>query len=89
VTGESSGLVALRQFATDTWCPEVATTARGFAYTAFYDSWGRACSVQQSSVMPYLWVGIDGHRMHLTPDQARGLAGELLAYADSAEGDGS
>lgn len=80
-------LNALWMHRRDDWAPSGGVTERGFGYTEFRDSYGQDCSVQESSVMPHLWVGVDNDRMHLTPEQVRGLIGVLSAWLAENETD--
>lgn len=70
------------QGGTHDWSPEDSVTPRGFWAAAFKDTYGQSCSVQESSVMPRLWVGVDCCRMHISPAQARGIADLLGRWAD-------
>lgn len=66
---------------TRSWAVKTDVTERGFGRAMFYDSYGQEVSIQESSVMPNLWLGIGSCRMHLTPEQARGLAHVLLDFS--------
>ena len=78
---ESAGLGAANYF----WRMEPAPslTNRGFGLLRFVDTYGRDCSVQESSVVPCLWVGADdqGVRMHLSQRQVRDLLPYLEHFA--------
>lgn len=79
-------LNALAEEGTPEWRPQETETPRGFELLSFKDSYGQACSIQESSnVEPHLWVGVDCCRMHITPAQARGIAERLLMFADLEE----
>lgn len=70
---------------TDDWHPDEAATPRGFARATFFDTYGQACSLQESSVMPHLWLGPDGCRMHLSVDQVRGLVEAMTKWLPEGE----
>jgi hypothetical protein len=64
------------------------TTSRGFKLHTFQDYYEAPCSIQESSAgsKACIWLGLDSskdnpeaQRMHLTQDDALGLA-ELLVY---------
>lgn len=63
-------------------------TQRGFQFVEFEDSNGQDCSVQVSSALDWdedsykLWLGVEGHRMHLSYDQVCMLEGMLQNFID-------
>lgn len=62
---------------------------RGFRYLLSEDVYQNEVSVQESSVIPHLWVGCKtATRMHLNQEQARALAHILLHFADHGSLDG-
>lgn len=77
----------LAEFWTTEFAVTRGVTARGFAYGDFRDRYGQECSIQESSLAtePAIWLGVDPCRMHLTVDQARGLAAMLTKFADTHE----
>lgn len=70
---------------------------RGFASVSFRDAYGEECSIQESSAVPYLWLGIDRvkpvrnergediymGRMHLSQEQAQELIVLLQRFVDT------
>ena len=59
-------------------------TARGFALYEFTDRYGKACSLQRSSIATEdcIWLGVDeGDRMHLTPEMVKALLPALKQFA--------
>lgn len=80
---------------------DVKRTARGFARIDFEDAYGAKCSLQDSSAIPNVWLGVDvafpdregvahrldGGRMHLSKDQVKALVRHLQAWLKSADGD--
>ena len=47
-------------------------TNRGFAFILFEDDYHNRCSLQESSVIPHLWLGVeDTHPQVLASDAAR------------------
>lgn len=66
-------------------------TNRGFKLVTFQDSYGQLCSIQESSAVPCIWVGVDvdpfgkevGARMHLNETQARSLANSIINWLDN------
>jgi len=55
-------------------------TGRGFKIIEFLDYYSQSCSLQQSSLAEYtkpgsaaLWLGVEGHRMHLSFGQVKML----------------
>lgn len=71
-------------------------TERGFGRGDFRDHNGDACSVQLSSAAatfrgqevihgPFLWLGCDGNRMHLTQEQAAELSRVLALFARTGQ----
>ncbi len=74
------------------------STERGFGRGEFFDFYGEACSVQESSSADQkcVWLGCDhetfdhqcrpcGARMHLTREMAREIGEILLRFADSGK----
>lgn len=72
-------------------------TDRGFAVEEFKDSYGRQCSIQESSaaIEPYIWLGCDelltdpatgeksAVRMHLTKGMAARLISQLTTFVET------
>lgn len=57
-------------------------TERGFAIARFKDTYGKECTIQESSsIEPRLWVGCGEDRMHLSPVQCLVLAETLREWA--------
>ena len=57
-------------------------TSRGFALVRdLVDCAGASYTVQQSSVVPCVWVGREASRMHLAPRDVCGLVCVLRTYA--------
>lgn len=79
---------------------EVRRTERGFARIDFTDAYGAKCSLQDSSNVPHIWLGVDetfpdradvthkldGGRMHLNADQVKALVRHLQAWLKSVDG---
>lgn len=73
--------------------PPLQTTARGFAYAEFVDSYGDQCSIQDSSNGEYaaIWLGVatdfEGNRvnarMHLNQAQAAALLPLLQRFVET------
>ncbi len=57
------------------------TTDRGFQVVNFTDYYSQKCSLQESSVVPHIWLGVDvdlkgnevNKRMHLSIEQVEAL----------------
>lgn len=77
-----SDLNALAVHATPGWRPNDGVTPRGFGLVEFRDAYGQDCSLQESSVMPHVWLGVGGCRMHLSVDQVEGLVAALSNWLD-------
>ena len=59
---------------------KITLTSRGFRIASFKDANGEDCSIQESSsVLPRLWLGVQGNRMHLNRKHAEKLI-PLLSY---------
>jgi hypothetical protein len=72
-----------RRYGTSMWKPETLMSLRGFWLGKFRDTYGQPCSIQESSsVEPSVWLGVNHRRMHLSVEQARGLAELLQAFAN-------
>lgn len=65
-------------------------TCRGFKYAEFEDANGEAASIQESSAVPMLWLGLEKGthhmgecmaRMHLTRKQVKALLPHLQKFA--------
>ena len=56
----------------------------GFSLVEFKDTKGLKCSLRHSSLAdrrgPFLWLGEEGHRMHLNADQVEALMRHLAAW---------
>ena len=57
-------------------------TGRGFAIATFTDTYGKKCSLQESSLAtkPCVWLGVGNNRMHLTQEMAAELLGSLAEF---------
>ena len=68
---------------------EIKTTQRGFAFIEFIDRYGKACSLQESSLATEncIWFGIDRltNRMHLTQEQVRDLLPYLQKFVEAGK----
>lgn len=62
-------------------------TKRGFALIEFKDQYGAACSLQKSSLATAdcVWLGVHGHRMHLTQAMVRRLILHLQQFAHTGD----
>lgn len=62
-------------------------TDRGFVLIEFADEYGKACSLQESSLATRdcIWFGVDddGQRMHLTQEHVKALMPYLQRFVDS------
>lgn len=57
------------------------TTPRGFYIAEFVDSYGKQCSLQDSSnVDPHIWLGVGDERMHLTREMVAALIPHLARF---------
>ena len=65
----------------------VETTERGFAIINFEDRYDFKCSLQKSSLATEdcIWFGVDGNRMHLTPDMVTMLLPHLKRFARTGD----
>ena len=68
----------------------VETTSRGFQVVEFEDCYGKECSLQQSSLAimeepgsSAIWLGREGHRMHLSLEQTKKLKGLLEVWIET------
>lgn len=67
------------------------TTNRGFQLVNFTDYYSQKCSLQESSVVPHLWLGVDtdlkgnevNNRMHLSQPQVEALIPLLQHFVDN------
>lgn len=56
---------------------------RGFYFATFKDRYGESCSIQESSsVVPSIWLGVDGNRMHLSRKMVKDLLPLLTRFAE-------
>ena len=60
-------------------------TARGFTLIEFADEYGKACSLQESSLATRacIWLGANEERMHLTQAHVKALLPYLQRFVDS------
>lgn len=67
------------------------STERGFQVINFSDYYSQKCSLQESSVIPHIWLGIDtdlkgnevNNRMHLSIEQVEALIPLLQYFVDT------
>ena len=77
---------------------EMESTPRGFGRGKFRDAAGQPCSIQESSDVPHIWLGVDdrtdlntgellpdsdNHRMKLTRDMAEDLISLLRHFVET------
>lgn len=74
---------------------KVENTERGFGIIRFIDANGQNCSIQQSSAIgdipdalsnpgsSFLWIGVDGARIHASKDQVREIVACLQSWIET------
>lgn len=62
-------------------------TTRGFIVKEFRDTYGKACSLQESScaTAKRIWLGVNSDRMHLSPEQVKELLPALINFANGKD----
>lgn len=56
-------------------------TERGFKLITFKDGYNKMCSMQESSaIVPHVWLGTNGNRMHLSKKDSLFLGLRLIKF---------